>query len=516
MKLLAFLLVLTAFGLRYGPQQEKEKSSKLFYVSFGIEFTPILINIYVAKSFRNFGCFFKFFYHSKRTFLLSMFYLAVGISLIIAFEMPHQISLSNQKGLAGLYCICSAYCLFRTSKDLLQPTSFEEFGWFEVVFKNIIKLLAVSKSSVLVDDQTDDQIQNHFQVHSWLLLTFVFAFYIQFSNFEDNTAQEVWAEDCKMKFKNCTTEIITILNSTTELKMEILDDCVDFFKECTQTETEKNPFNDWTVMFKALSMSAGELGFDDLPFEHNLIYVLTFVLFTILVLFVIMNLMTSLAVNDIADIRNESRDGTWYKLMFTLMWYHAALPDWVKKCIIKKPKEDKNVNVISFKLNEVASLTEPRTWFNFLTRMPDSVSIKAKGNAQMGTISKDIFSIVHNMDNFEDIIIIFGTSTKFYEVPLKKGQAYERPVGYWKTKFAIVDYKDGFDKRRKMYRTQCFTVSGSTKLEIKFRPYDGADNNGQFVVFDQSDKNIEGTIKQYVDAKPTEEVENAINKYKTT
>ena len=349
-----------------------------------------------------------------------------------------------------------------------------------------------------------------------MLLTFVFAFYIQFSNFEENTDQEVWTQVCKTKFSNCT-EIITKLNTRTELKAEIFDDCIDFFKNCTQPEADdENPFNDWKVIFKALSMSAGELGFDDLQFDDNPIYVLTFVLFTIVVLFVIMNLMTSLAVSDIHDIRNESRDGTWYKLMFTLIWYNAALPVYIQELIIGKQNEDKDVNIISFKLNDIPHLTKPETWSNFFTRMPDSVSIKAKGNAQMGTISKDIFSIVHNMDNFEDIIIIFGTSTKFYEVPLKKGQAYERPVGYWKTKFAIVDYKDGFDKRRKMYRTQCFTVSGSTKLEIKFRPYDGADNNGQFVVFDQSDKNIEGTIKQYVDAKPTEEVENAINKYKTT
>ena len=155
MKLLTLLLVLVAFGLRFGPRQEKEKSSRLFYISFCIEFTPIFFNIYVAwsikNSIKNFGCFFRYFYHSKRTFLLSMFHLGLGISLIIAFERPLQVTLSNQKGLAGLYCICSAYCLFRTSKDLLQPTVFEMFGWFEVVFKNIIKLLAVSKS-VFVDD----------------------------------------------------------------------------------------------------------------------------------------------------------------------------------------------------------------------------------------------------------------------------------------------------------------------------------------------------------------------------
>mgnify|MGYP001158888670 FL=1 len=147
MKLLTLLLVLVAFGLRYGPRQEKDMSSKLFYVSFAIDFFPILINIYAVRAMRKFGwdCFFHFFYHSKRTFLLSMFYLAVGISLIIAFVIPGQINLSNQKGLAGIYCICNAYCLFRSSKDLLQPTVFESFGWFEVVFKNITKLLAVSK-----------------------------------------------------------------------------------------------------------------------------------------------------------------------------------------------------------------------------------------------------------------------------------------------------------------------------------------------------------------------------------
>ena len=345
-----------------------------------------------------------------------------------------------------------------------------------------------------------------------MLLTFAFAFYIQFSNFDENTDQEVWSQDCKFKFRNCT-EIITSLK-TTELKTEMLSDCVDFFKECTQTEPEENPFNDWKVLFKALSMSAGELGFDDLSFDDNPIYVFTFALFTILVLFVIMNLMTSLAVNDIHDIRNQSRDGTWYKLMFTLIWYHAALPDCIKSCIIKKPKEDINVNIISFKLNVEL------TWFNFLTRMPDSVSVKAQGNAQRGGLSSDTFSIIHNMDM--DIVIIFGTSKKFHEVILKKGKACTRPVNFWKTKFAIVDIQDGYDRKRKMYRTQSFSVSGSTKLEIKFKPFEDANGkplpNGQFKVFDQSNpdsENLEGTIKQYQDANPSKQVLDTIEKYNT-
>ena len=123
-----------------------------------------------------------------------------------------------------------------------------------------------------------------------MLLIFTVAFYIQFSNFEENTDQDVWAEDCRTKFRNCT-EIVTTFNST-ELTTEILVDCVGFFKDCTKTETDENPFNDWKVVFKAFSMSAGELGFDDLPFDDNPLYVLTFDLFTILVLFVIMTYMT--------------------------------------------------------------------------------------------------------------------------------------------------------------------------------------------------------------------------------
>ena len=149
MKLVALALVLIAFFMRFGPSKEKENSSKLFYASFGIEFFPLLLNLFVWPLQKT--RFKLFFYHSKRTFLLFLLHLAIGISLIIAFEIPGQkgfpFDASDQKGLAGLYCICSAYCLFRTSRDLLDPTTIEMFGWFEVVFKNIIKLLAVSESS---------------------------------------------------------------------------------------------------------------------------------------------------------------------------------------------------------------------------------------------------------------------------------------------------------------------------------------------------------------------------------
>ena len=148
--------------------------------------------------------------------------------------------------------------------------------------------------------------------------------------------------------------------------------------------------------------------------------------------------------------------------------------------------------------------------------MPDSVSVKAQGNVQKGGVFSDSFSIVHNMEKFEKIVILFGTSTDYHELILEKGKPHSKEVGFWKTKFAIVDYQDGYDISRKMFRTQCFTVSGSTNLEIQFKQYPNS-ANGQFVVFDQSDpdKNIEGTIKQYVDAKPTKQVVDAIKKYKT-
>ena len=158
MKLLALILVLTAFGKRFGSEKEIETSSKLFYTSFAIEFSPLLLNICRAKKMMQMKKIWCFSYHSKRHLFLFILHLAIGISLIIAFEKPGEIDPPYQKGLAGFYCICSAYCLFRTLRDLFQPTFFEMFGWFEVVFNNIIKLLAVSQSVQMIIDQTEKQL----------------------------------------------------------------------------------------------------------------------------------------------------------------------------------------------------------------------------------------------------------------------------------------------------------------------------------------------------------------------
>ena len=169
-----------------------------------------------------------------------------------------------------------------------------------------------------------------------------------------------------MKFRNCTQTIKTL--NATELKTKILDDyvdCIDFFKNCAKSE--ENQFNTWKVMFKTLSMSAGELGFDDLP-DANFISVLTVALFTILVLFVIMNLMTSVAVYDIGEIRNISRDAGWYRLMLLLNWYDALLPE----CCIREqePREDENVIIIKKNEATYCSFKEPSSYFNFLVAMP--------------------------------------------------------------------------------------------------------------------------------------------------
>ena len=129
--------------------------------------------------------------------------------------------------------------------------------------------------------------------------------------------------------------------------------------------------------------------------------------------------------------------------------------------------------------------------------MPNSVLAKSKSNAHQA-LSNDKFSLIHNMDKFEDIVIIFGTKKNFREHVLTKGTAYTRPVSYWNTEFAIVDYRNGYDHRRKMYRAQKFIVAGSASLEIKFREYEGGHGNGEFVVFETDKKLEDAKIIQFI------------------
>ena len=248
----------------------------------------------------------------------------------------------------------------------------------------------------------------------------------------------------------------TLLNNETQIP----NSCVEFFTGCTTEGPEENPFNDWKVMFKTLSMAAGELAYDDLPFEEGPFQILTFMIFTILVLFVIMNLMTSIAVNDIGEIRNKSRDSTWMKLMNTLMWYDSVLPDWIIRLITKKPSKGKENHVIEYKLNE------PITWKNFLTRMPDSVSTKAKVEVTHGNAPRSEFTIVHNIPQLEKIIILNGKENNYETIVLKRGEVKTLPYKMWKRKFAFVDYMHGYDCGRKTYAGQQFKVYENYSLEV--------------------------------------------------
>ena len=145
MKLLTLLLLLSAFCFRFGRQKEKNTSAKLFYCAFGFDFFPLLFHCCVVVPFtRSWNDFWTFFYHSKGRFLFVLLHFSLGISLTVAFGTSNHVSVPSTKGLAGLYCIICAYEAFQTWKYILPPTASEMFGWFEVVFWNIIKLLAVS------------------------------------------------------------------------------------------------------------------------------------------------------------------------------------------------------------------------------------------------------------------------------------------------------------------------------------------------------------------------------------
>ena len=66
-------------------------------------------------------------------------------------------------------------------------------------------------------------------------------------------------------------------------------------------------------------MFVGELEYADFPFQPNVIWnYLTFVLFVFLVLLVMMNLLTGVALLDGQEIMNKSRDQTWNEIMLNI------------------------------------------------------------------------------------------------------------------------------------------------------------------------------------------------------
>ena len=168
MKLLAFILVVVALGFRYGPQKDNLSTSStcLFSISLFIEFIAGVFNFIVV-------CLTKNCYHCKMYYSLCMVNFFIGIILMSQFISQsigsEKITFyhSHQKGLAGLYCIFSASCLFKTCRDVFQPTALEMLGWFEVVFKDIIKLLVVSINRLLmINTRSTPHYSIHFSIIS--------------------------------------------------------------------------------------------------------------------------------------------------------------------------------------------------------------------------------------------------------------------------------------------------------------------------------------------------------------
>ena len=188
----------------------------------------------------------------------------------------------------------------------------------------------------------------------------------------------------------------------------------------------------------------------------------------------------------------------------------------VSRTSLSQPEEDKDIHIISFKLNEVAALSDPGTWFNFITRMPDSVSLKAKGNAQSGGHSSGKVTIANKVEEFDHIVIIIGTKANFIERVLKKGEVLEETINYWRTQFAIVDSTNGHDSARKSYRTQRFIASEEiSQLEIKFWSYQNGGRNGEFRVWNQAtDKKLGEKSQNYTNVEPSEDIKKAIEQYK--
>ena len=294
--------------------------------------------------------------------------------------------------------------------------------------------------------------------------------------------------------KDCQGNYTTCKNQMKDQPNNFHKACIVFLMNCTSDQPEDNSFNDWRVLFKTLSMAAGELTYDDMPFEDGPVHILTFTLFIILVLFVIMNLMTSIAVNDIKGIQNDSRDSTWTKLMNTLMWYDAVLPECLRKLVMIKPEEEKCATVIEFRLNEPLNLTNFLTYF---TKMPKSVNQRAKDNSNQASVPSAGFTMEHHIDNINKIIILIGTKKNYEIVFLEKGIPKPLPIKMWKKTFAFVDYKSGYDHGRKRLRAQQFKAIENTSLEMtldgpEFKLMDK--NTGKPVPISISTENYENVI----------------------
>ena len=73
-------------------------------------------------------------------------------------------------------------------------------------------------------------------------------------------------------------------------------------------------------------MFVGELEFGDHPFvRHYPFNYLVFALFVFLVVLVMMNLLTGVALTDVQEIKNASGDKTWYLLALKMNAWEQGL-----------------------------------------------------------------------------------------------------------------------------------------------------------------------------------------------
>ena len=138
----------------------------------------------------------------------------------------------------------------------------------------------------------DINYQLFFQVHLIILFGFMLSFYIQFHNKTPNSnGKVIFPEEPSAK------------NETTN-KEEPEDDSFDEI---------------YKVPFKIIAMFVGELDYGALPFNtHQIFNYVTFVLFVYLVVLVMMNLLTGVALTDVEELKNESGDRTWHEIMFKI------------------------------------------------------------------------------------------------------------------------------------------------------------------------------------------------------
>ena len=92
-------------------------------------------------------------------------------------------------------------------------------------------------------------------------------------------------------------------------------------KEEAEVEAEEDAGFDeiYKVPFKIIAMFVGELDYGALPFNtHQIFNYVTFVLFVYLVVLVMMNLLTGVALTDVEELKNQSGDTTWHEIMLKI------------------------------------------------------------------------------------------------------------------------------------------------------------------------------------------------------